>query len=93
MLAGIGTEPRLRKLCEALVKKLRDFQTFNLANKEPILIAFARVLSIPANNLVCTYLNKGTHEEADRDDFDGKLVESVVQPLEKLDCFDLRVGC
>ncbi|MCW0329855.1 AAA family ATPase [Pantoea ananatis] len=90
MLAGVGAEPGLRNLCEALVKKLRDSQTFNHANKEPLLIAFSRVLGIPANNLVWTYLNKGTHEEADRDDFDGELVESVVQTLEELDRLDLR---
>ncbi|MBK5072709.1 AAA family ATPase [Budviciaceae bacterium CWB-B4] len=90
MLAGVGAEPGLRNLCEALVKKLRDSQTFNHANKEPLLIAFSRILGIPANNLVWTYLNKGTHEEADRDDFDGELVESVVQTLEELDRLDLR---
>ena len=92
MLAGVGAEPPLRNLCEALVKKLRDSQTFNHANKESLLIAYGRILGIPANNLVWTYLNKGTHEEADRDDFDGELVESVVQTLEELDRLDLRTG-
>ena len=38
------------------------------------------------------YLNKGTHEEADRDDFDGNVVESVVVTLEELDALDLRLG-
>lgn len=37
MLAGVGAEPPLRNLCEALVKKLRDAQTFNHANKESLL--------------------------------------------------------
>ena len=92
MLAGVGAEPPLRNLCEALVKKLRDAQTFNHANKEFLLTAYGRILGIPANNLVWTYLNKGTHEEADRDDFDGELVESVVQTLEELDRLDLRTG-
>ena len=36
--------------------------------------------------------NKGTHEEANRDDFDATLVETVVQTLETLDDLDLRVG-
>lgn len=92
MLAGVGAEPGLRNLCEALVKKLRETSTFNHANKEPLLIAYSRVLGIPANNLVWTYLNKGTHEEADRDDFDGELVEWVVQTIEELDHLDLRAG-
>lgn len=92
MVAGVGAEPGLRNLCEALVKKLRETPTFNHANKEPLLIAYSRVLGIPANNLVWTYLNKGTHEEADRDDFDGELVECVVHTLEELDHLDLRAG-
>jgi hypothetical protein len=92
LLAGVGAEPALRNLCEALVKKLRDAQTFNHANKDPLLTAYGRVLGIPVNNLVWTYLNKGTHEEAERDDFDGELVESVVQTLEELDRLDLRFG-
>ncbi|MDY1261784.1 AAA family ATPase [Pseudomonas aeruginosa] len=92
MLAGVGAEPALRNLCEALHKKLRDVQTFNHANKEPLVAAYGRILGIPANNLIWVYLNKGTHEEADRDDFDGELVESVVQTLEELDRLDLRVG-
>lgn len=92
MLAGVGAEPGLRNLCEALVKKLRDAQTFNHANKGPLLTAYDRILGIPATNLVWTYLNKGTHEEADRDDFDAELVESVVHTLEELDHLDLRAG-
>ena len=92
LLAGVGAEPALRNLCEALVKKLRDAQTFNHANKDPLLTAYGRVLGIPVNNLVWTYLNKGTHEEAERDDFDGELVEAVVQTLEELDRLDLRPG-
>ncbi len=92
MLAGVNAEPALRNLCEALAKKLRDAQTFNHANKEPILAAYGRILGIPTTNLIWTYLNKGTHEEADRDDFDGDLVESVVATLEELDELDLRPG-
>ncbi|WP_426733910.1 AAA family ATPase [Pseudomonas aeruginosa] len=92
LLAGVGAEPSLRNLCEALVKRLRDSQTFHHANKDPLLAAYGRVLGIPVSNLVWTYLNKGTHEEAERDDFDGELVEAVVQTLEELDRLDLRPG-
>ncbi|WP_312516014.1 hypothetical protein [Massilia sp.] len=53
---------------------------------------YGKILGIPANNLVWVYLNKGTHEEAERDDFDGELVESVVFTLETLDRLDLRPG-
>ncbi|MGS7844084.1 hypothetical protein, partial [Stenotrophomonas forensis] len=89
---SVGAEPALRNLCEALFKKMRDSQTFNHPNREPLIAAYGRILGIPVTNLVWTYLNKGTHEEADRDDFDGQHVESVVHTLEELDRLDLRNG-
>jgi recombinational DNA repair ATPase RecF len=91
-LAGVGAEPGLRNLCEALMKRLNDATTFTHVNKGPLVAAYGRILGIPAANLVWTYLNKGTHEEANRDDFDGDLVESVIQTLEELDGLDLRIG-
>jgi len=91
-LAGVGAAPGLRNLCEALRKRLEDAATFNHANKPVLVAAYGRILGIPAANLVWTYLNKGTHEEANRDDFDATLVETVVQTLEALDDLDLRVG-
>lgn len=91
-LAGVGAEPSLRNLSEALYKRLNDSATFNHPNKAALVNAFGRILGIPAANLIWTYLNKGTHEEANRDDFDADLVESVVQTLEALDGLDLRSG-
>jgi hypothetical protein len=89
-LPGVGAEPSLRNLCDALFKKLSEAVTFNHVSKDPLLVAFSRILGIPAINLVWTYLNKGTHEEADRDDFDAELVEDVVLTIEELDQIDLR---
>ena len=91
-LTSILSEPTLRNLCTSLENKLRKASTFNHPNKELLLVAYRRILGIPETNLVWTYLNKGTHEEADRDDFDGELVESIVQTLEELDKLDLRRG-
>lgn len=91
-LAGAGAEPVLRNLCEAIRSKLTSTQTFTHANKPLIIAALDRVLGIPDQNLVWVYLNKGTHEEADRDDFDGNIVESVVVTLEELNALDLRPG-
>lgn len=91
-LTNVGAEPGLRNLCEALFKRLNDVATFNHANKTLLVAAYGRILGIPAANLVWTYLNKGTHEEANRDDFDAALVETVVQTLEALDGLDLREG-
>ena len=87
-----GGEPVLRNLCEALNRKLKDTETFEHENNQPIIDAFDRVLGIPEQNLVWIYLNKGTHEEADRDDFDGNVVESVVTTLEQIENLDLRQG-
>lgn len=91
-LAGVGAEPQLRGLCEAVRNRLHTTATFVHPNKPLLVNAYGRILGIPADNLVWSYLNKGTHEEADRDDFDGDLVEQVVQTLEALDALDLRNG-
>ena len=91
-LAGVGAEPGLRNLCEALFKRLEDAATFNHANKTLLVAAYGKILGIPAANQIWNNLNKGTHEEANRDDFDAALVETVVQTLEALDGLDLRVG-
>lgn len=92
LLPGVGAEPTLRNLCEALAKKLRDTETFDHPNKEPLLAAYLRILGIPANNLIWLYLNKGVHEEGERDDFDAEYVETFVRTLEELDLLDLRPG-
>ncbi|MDX0524828.1 AAA family ATPase [Sinorhizobium medicae] len=91
-LAGVGKEPALRNVCDAILKKLRQAGTFNHASKDRLVAAYERILGIPEANLVWTYLNKGTHEEADRDDFDGEVVETVIQTLQELDAIDLRHG-
>lgn len=91
-LAGVGAEVGLRNLCGALRKRLTDATTFAHPNKPGLLTAYDRILGIPSTNLVWNYLNKGTHEEADRDDFDAALVESVVVTLEEIDSMDLRTG-
>jgi recombinational DNA repair ATPase RecF len=91
-LASVGAEPGLRNLCEALRKRLEDAATFNHANKPLLVAAYGRILGIPAANLVWTYLNKGTHEKSNRDDFDAELVEYVIQTIEEIDRLDLRVG-
>jgi energy-coupling factor transporter ATP-binding protein EcfA2 len=90
LLAGVGAEPALRNLCEALRRKITSAHTFVHANKPLIVAALDRVLGIPEQNLVWIYLNKGTHEAADRDDFDSNEVESVVVTLEELEALDLR---
>lgn len=91
-IAAAGAEPQLRMLCDSILKKLRGAATFQHANKEPLIAAYGVILGIPEQNLVWTYLNKGTHEEENRDDFDGEHVESVIATLEALDSLELRPG-
>jgi recombinational DNA repair ATPase RecF len=85
-----GGEPSLRNLTDAIRIKLENDATFVHANREPILTALRRVLGIPAQNLIWSYLNKGTHEGENRDDFDAAHVESVVRTLEELDALNLQ---
>jgi len=89
-IAGAGAEPALRNLCESLRAKLGGATTFTHDEKATVIEALEAVLGIPEQSLVWHYLNKGTHEEANRDDFDSIVVESVVQTLESLDALQLR---
>lgn len=91
LVDGPGNEPTLRALCESLRKKLRESPTFAHASKEPLLSAIEIILGIPSN-LIWTYLNKGTHEEADREEFDREQVALVVRTLEQIDRLELRPG-
>ncbi|WP_302074302.1 hypothetical protein [Burkholderia glumae] len=54
--------------------------------------ALDAILGIPSTTLVWTYLNKGTHEEADREDFDRAQVTLVIETLEQIDAVELRQG-
>jgi len=89
-LERAGAVPALNNLCSALRKKLVESTTFVHPAKQSVIDTLSRVLGIPAQNLIWTYLNKGTHEEADRDDFDPALVQTVVEVVEQLGGLDFR---
>jgi recombinational DNA repair ATPase RecF len=91
-IEGPGKEPQLYGLCTALRKQLRDARYFAHDSKQPLLQNFETILGIPEGNLVWTMLNKGTHEEADRDDFDMEHVETVLLVLREIDSLELRPG-
>lgn len=78
-----------RDLCDAIRVKLRDSVSFDHASKAPLCGALDEILS--ASNLTWRYLNGGTHEEEDRDEFDRVEVELVVSRLERIDALDLRI--
>lgn len=89
-IEGPGKDPQLRNLCESLRRKLMELPTFAHASKQPLIDGLNMVLGIPSANLIWTYLNKGTHEESDRDDFDRAHVETVIRALEAIDRLELR---
>ncbi len=87
---GPGKEPQLRTLCDALRIRLQNSVTFAHPSKQPLLDNLNTILGIPEQNLVWTLLNKGTHEEPDRDDFDLNHVETVLNVLNAIDGLELR---
>ena len=78
----------VRDLCDAIRLKLRDNAAFNHPSNEPLRVALEEILS--TSNLTWKYLNGGTHEEENRDEFDRVEVELVVIRLELIDSLDLR---
>lgn len=92
LMDGPKREPQLRALCEALAKRLSEARTFAHASKDPLLDGLRTILGIPIPTLVWTILNKGTHEEEDRDDFDLDQVRLVITTLEGIDRLELRPG-
>lgn len=89
-IEGPGKEPQLRTLCEALRVKLNATPFFVHPSKQPLLDNLGTILGIPVQNLVWVLLNKGTHEEPNRDDFDRAHVETVLEVLGNIDDLELR---
>jgi recombinational DNA repair ATPase RecF len=89
-LAGRGAEPALRNLCEALKKRLDDARTFVHPDKPALVQGLGAILGVPAPSNIWLYLNKGIHEEANRDDYDQNLVRTIVENLEMLNQLQLR---
>ena len=85
---GPNSPMNARDLCDAIRVKLRDTTTFEHPSKVLLCDALTEILN--ASNLTWKYLNGGTHEEADRDEFDRVEVELVVSRLERIDALDLR---
>lgn len=89
-LAGIGDQPSLRNLCDGLRARLNGARTFEHVDKQPLLDAINQILGIPEQTLLWQYLNKGTHEEQDREDFDEGVVEQLVALMETINSLRLR---
>lgn len=89
-LGSATDQPSLKNLSDALRLRLHSANTFEHANKAPVLAALDEILGIPRPTPMWQYLNKGTHEEEDRDDFDEQVVERLVQLLEGVNALRLR---
>ena len=74
----------LRNLTEQLKSKIGK-QDFSAPNKEAVLPPIDTLLGLNGDSREWRYLNKGTHEENDRAEFDRHTVEAIVSALEHID--------
>ncbi|OCH03517.1 hypothetical protein A6E11_00995 [Aliivibrio fischeri] len=74
----------LRALAENLKAKISRSKA-EIPNKLEIVGAFESLLGVNGQDPHWLYLNKGTHEEADRDEFEHGTVETIVLSLNALD--------
>lgn len=74
----------LRSLAENLKSKINRSKA-DIPNKIEIVGAFEILLGVSGQYSNWLYLNKGTHEEADRDEFEHGTVEIIVSSLDVLD--------
>ncbi len=74
----------LRNLTEQIKSKIAK-PDFSDANKNTVLTQLDILLGINGESREWRYLNKGTHEEADRAEFDRQSVQQIVAALEQLD--------
>lgn len=73
----------LRNLTEQLKSKIGKPE-FSASNKEAVLLPLSNLLG-NNNSREWRYLNKGTHDENDRAEFDRHTVEGIVLALEQID--------
>lgn len=74
----------LRNLTEQLRNKISK-PDFSAPNKEAVFIPIDNLLGFSGDSREWRYLNKGTHEENDRAEFDRHTVETIVSALEDID--------
>ncbi len=74
----------LRNLTEQLRSKISK-GNFVDENKDTVLQPIETLLGLNGDSREWRYLNKGTHEEADRAEFDRTTVNQIVTALEQLD--------
>jgi len=86
-----NSAPSSRNVTDALKKNLETI-TFHPPEKEVLLAGLKTLTGIPSGNLVWKYLNKGTHVEGDRDDFELPTVKLALNTLNELNEIKLKRG-
>ena len=74
----------LRQLTEQLRKKMNK-SNFTAPNRDDVYLPIDKLLGMSGDSREWRYLNKGTHEESDRAEFDRITVQEIVTNLEQLD--------
>ncbi len=83
-LRAANSPIELRNLTEQLKTKLSQ-QEFTHVDKDAVLNPITTLLGINGDSREWRYLNKGTHDEADRAEFDRSTVKSIIDSLADLD--------
>ncbi|TGL86704.1 chromosome segregation protein SMC [Leptospira congkakensis] len=76
--------PELRNVTEQLRSKANK-ETFHFSNKQKLIESLDKLLGISGESKEWKYLNKGTHEESDRSEFEVSTVKTIVESLEQLE--------
>lgn len=74
----------LRNLAENLKTKMNKSRA-EIPNKDEIVGALETLLGVNGQDLHWLYLNKGTHEESDREEFDHAAIGIIISSLSQLD--------
>jgi DNA sulfur modification protein DndD len=83
-LSKPNAKPELFNVVQSLVKEIGK-NTFVSSQKTQLIAGLNAILGLNQNGREWEYLNKGTHEEEDRQEFDRGTVRKVVEALENLD--------
>jgi hypothetical protein len=83
-LRSVDAPIELRNLTEQLKSKIAN-SDFSDVNKSAVFTPLESLLGINGYSREWRYLNKGTHEETDRAEFDRQSVQHIVTFLEELD--------
>jgi hypothetical protein len=83
-LRGASAPIELRNLSDQLKSKIGNAD-FSDQNKNTVLDPLSILVGLNGNSREWVYLNKGTHEENDRAEFDRSTVSTMIIALERLD--------